>query len=87
MSTLKDFAAQAVFSNLYQTLRNEGLKISSEIITEKVLIRICFCVKPEANMGKLLAACFSSFIFKVGFNGKWYGRDHRMLIANKQALR
>ena len=42
MLTLKDFVAQAVFANIYQTLRNEGVKISSEIITEIVLIKIVY---------------------------------------------
>ena len=71
MSNLKDQAGQVVFLNLYQTLRNEGVKISSEIITEEVLIKTYLRVKPEANMDKVLATCFSSSAFKVGFSGKW----------------
>ena len=38
MSTLKDLAAQAVFLNLFQTLRYKGVKTSLEIITEKYAI-------------------------------------------------
>ena len=71
-----------------QTGRNKGVKISSENITE-VLIKTCLCVKPEANMDKVLATCFASSTFKVGFSGKCYGRDKRLhvVFSNIQALR
>lgn len=92
ISTLKDLAARVAFINLYQNLSNAGVKLSSENITDKVLItsKTCFHVKPEANINKMLATCFSNPTLKVGFCRKWRDRDPGTLLivlSYKEALR